>query len=281
MGQGYECPRCQYKTRIAVDMKRHLTRKTPCPPIYSETEPAAVIDALFPSSVTKTKSFTCKHCSKCFSSSQSRSNHYRDVHGQSRGSLNTGQIASALVDLQKKVNELEKMQSNTTTNTIQNNTINSNNNVVTQNIVINAFGHENTQHITKQFIDQCVRRTNKGIVELIEKIHFDPDMEENCNLSATNIKVPLIRVHDGSSWTYGRKDRVLGQLVDKGHGIMQEHFDDNEDTIRDSVSDSMFNHIRKWLDKMQEKDKKTWEDVLTDMYILIINATEKGSLRTR
>lgn len=276
-------------------MKRHLARKNTCPPIYSEDEQAEIVEALFPA-VAKCKAYACAHCSKSFASSQSRSNHTRVHHAPAVSPVDAMQLASVVADLQKQLYELQNKQqkrsktmktrvggdsafgSDNTFNCSSNTTINNN---VTQNIVINAFGHENTQHISKQFLDRCVRRTNKGLVELIEKIHFDKNVQENFNLCATNKKVPLLRVHDGLNWSYGRKDQILGQLVDKGHGMMQEHFDGHEDNIRDSVSESMFNHIRVWMDKMHENDKKTWEDVLTDMYILILNATEKKQLATQ
>jgi hypothetical protein len=161
---------------------------------------------------------------------------------------------------------------NNTTNVFNQTSIQNHVNV-TNNVIVNAFGQEDVEHITPAFLDQCVRRTNKGMVELIEKIHFNKDKAENRNLKATNVKVPLIRYHDGTTWKYGRKDRILDQLVDKGHDMMQGHFEDHEDIIRESVSDSMFDHIHTWLDKVREKDRRTWDDVVTDIYILILNST--------
>jgi cyclopropane fatty-acyl-phospholipid synthase-like methyltransferase len=69
---------------------------------------------------------------------------------------------------------------------------------------------------------------------------------------------------------------VLGDLVDRGHGIMQDHFDDHEGRFREDYA-AMFDHIREWMDKMQEKDRKTYGSVITDMYILVLNATTSNS----
>jgi mannose/cellobiose epimerase-like protein (N-acyl-D-glucosamine 2-epimerase family) len=116
---------------------------------------------------------------------------------------------------------------------------------VTNNITINAFGKESLDHISAQFLDQRVRRTDKGLVELIEKIHFDPGHQQNCNLKITNMRLPIMQIHNGTTWKYDRKERILNELVDKGHGMMQEHFDDHEDSIKEQLSETMFDHIRK------------------------------------
>jgi hypothetical protein len=145
-------------------------------------------------------------------------------------------------------------------------TINSN-----TSVNINAFGKEALDHLTEDFMDQCVRRRDKGLIELIEKIHFD--RPENKNLRITNLKLPFIQCHDGQRWMYDRKDRILNKLVDHGHELMQDHLDDHEDRIRDRTSETMFDCICKWMSKIQGRDKKTLEPVLTDIYLLILNSS--------
>ena len=275
----YMCVRCGYTTPHAVCMRRHFQRLKPCKVSMCDVSVAEAMEGMFGKCDDKDKDrvWKCDACGKAF-----RTKYTLQYH-------KTAPLAcKGVCSRQTKIHRETETHSSAAVHNNNNTTVHNNNNTTyttingnvtnNQTIVINAFGHENTQHITKTFLDQCVRRTNKGLVELIEKIHFDRDMEENCNIKATNIKLPLMRVHDGRSWAYGRKEKILDQLVDKGHGMMQEHFDDNEDTIRDSVSDSMFDHISRWMDRMQEKDKKTWEDVLIDMYILILNATEKRGM---
>jgi hypothetical protein len=216
----------------------------------------------------------CANCGDQFSRAWSLRRHIA-ICGSiptQRPSISQIELEQRVQELTRRVNELSSSSNATTvvnaTTTVNNNSINNNNNSVT----INAFGSESLAHITPEFIDRCVRRTNKGIVELIEKIHFDPDTPGNSNVRATNVKLPLVKYNDGARWKWARKDNLLDAIVDRGHGMMQDHFDDNEDDIRD-MSDAMFDHIRKWMDCMQEKDKRTWENVITDIYVLILNAT--------
>lgn len=260
MVREYKCLRCEYSTPLLGDMKRHLQRKLPCPPVYSDEDTSVILESILAAAVSRPGDdgrVKCPYCEKTFKSAQSKCNHVQRLH-------NTQQSREAATTVHR-----------VRINRVVNNTIN-NNNSNNVNIVINAYGQESTDHITNAFLDQCVRRTNKGLVELIEKIHFD--QRENRNLRCMSVKVPLIKYHDGTTWKYGRKDKILDELVDKGHGMLQEHFDDNEDNIKDSLSESMFSHISEWMDKMQEKDKKTWEDVLMDMYILILNASVERDL---
>jgi hypothetical protein len=158
---------------------------------------------------------------------------------------------------------------------ISNNVKNMTTNITTTNnnnsIVINAFGSECVDHITDNFLDQCVRRRDKGLVELIEKIHFD--CPENQNMRVKNVKLPFIQCHNGQKWVYDKKDRVLNHLVDKGHGMMQEHLDDNDDRIRENMSQTMYDCIVEWMEKIHDRDKNTLESVLTDIYLLILNSS--------
>jgi hypothetical protein len=264
----YFCVRCGYATLHMTSMKRHLQRSTPCKATLCDLSPQEVHNGLFPKDEKK-RGCVCDGCGKHFRTKYSLHYHVNAPRAcRARDEVVVVPTASS-----------SQAVSATTTNNNNNNNNNSitvNQNIYNHtqnNIVINAFGRESMDHLTRSFLDQCLRRRDKGIVELIERIHFDPMHQENCNVKATNAKLPLVKIHDGHTWKYARKDRILSDLVDKGHGIMQEHFDDHEDTIRDATSDTMFNLIKRWMDKMQEGDKKTWEGVLTDMYILILNAT--------
>ena len=279
-----QCARCHYIGDTRQSIYRHLTRQHPCYPIYSSREchdlladfeqkwkarraiagPKRSKDAKSASASPK----VCCECGNTFAFASSLSRHKQTAcKGRS-----TNQGVPTAVDARQPSTVSCPQQAHTINNNNSNNTIHTTN-TINNNIIINALGNESLEHITPAFLDQCVRRTNKGIVELIERIHFDPDTPENCNIKATNVKLPLVKYNDGVRWKWGRKDHLLDQIVDRGHGLMQEHFDDNEVAMKDKMSDTMFDHIRKWMDRMQEKDKRTWESVITDIYILILNAT--------
>jgi hypothetical protein len=152
---------------------------------------------------------------------------------------------------------------NNTTNNVQNNTI-----------TINGFGKEDTSHITHQFMRSCVKRRDKGMVELVQKIHFDDDCPQNRNLKITNKKLPFIQAHNGEKWQYCKKDKVLTDIVENSHMMMQEHFDDHEQEFKSNMSNTMYECINEWLEKIRDQDKKVLESVLTDIYLLILNSSD-------
>lgn len=270
--EGFNCPRCGYASAYASHMKTHLRRKKACRPVFCNISNEEIYAMYFASSAssgshrrdpTSGPHHCCPHCNSTFNSRQAKWYHIRTEHRVCLDQEDPEERpTTAVFNHNTNISITNTITATTTTNT---------------QIVVNCFGEESLEYITPQFLDQCVRRTGKGLVELIGKIHFDPKHQENRNIKATNVKLPLMQVHDGIAWKYDRKDKVLNQLVDKGHGMMQEHFDDHEDRLRGSVSETMFNHIQEWMDKIQEQDKKTLESVLTDIYILILNASTRYS----
>ena len=85
-------------------------------------------------------------------------------------------------------------------------------NIETQNIniIINAFGNENTDYIDDKAILACIGRVYKSIPSLLEKIYFDPKHPENHNIKITNKKLPYASVMgDDLKWkTMDRKDAI-------------------------------------------------------------------------
>lgn len=53
------------------------------------------------------------------------------------------------------------------------------------------------------------------------------------------------------------------------------HFDDYQEEIRVDTSETMWNYIVKWMEKMMDRDKTTIEDVLLDIYVLLLNNSRK------
>lgn len=221
----------------------------------------------------------CDYCAKIFKSRQGRWKHQRN-HCKKKPDENSSQdtVVGMLKALQEKVKELETQTHTICQNT--NNTSNSNNvqtNIqIHQHNQINAFGHESQDHLTHAFLNTCVRRTNKGFIQLLEKLHFDKDMQgRNANVRCPNKKDQLLQFNDGTRWKYERRNTVINDMIDKGQGILQEHFEDNQDEIKEDISETMWQYITKWMEKMEHRDKSTLESLLTDIYILILNNSEE------
>jgi len=284
----HACKRCGYVAASCSILRRHLQRLRTCVATLHDIPQAALLAELAESKSQK-RGVVCAACGKQFASCQSRWNHYKICKKKKDGSF----LPLNEKDKEKPVNENQNLGSSfglhdsgldipAVNVTQQATTIN---NMITHTnhntLIINDFGKESLEHITTPFLDRCVRRRDKGLVELIEKIHFDPARKQNCNVRVTNRKLPIMQVRQGVLWRYDKKERVLNDLVDKGHGMMQEHFDDHEERIREDMSATMFTLIREWMDSMQDREKKTLESVITDIYILILNAQQEQQLHER
>lgn len=243
-----ECKRCHFATSQPSMLKRHLLRKYQCHPEFSDISCQDLLDELN-KQIQDKKTFKCRFCESWFSSRPSRCVHEKSHKDPSK-------IAEELVKMKHALQTLTKPQDQNGSNNIQ----------------INNFLKENDEYILndRPFIHQCVQRMDKGLVELAEKIHFDPNRPENNNLRITNKKQPYIQYFNGNKWMHGKKDKVLNEVIDKSYGIMQDHFEDHEDEIR-TTSGALYRNIKEWMERMSEKDKKTVVPLLDDLYLLIVN----------
>lgn len=290
----YTCERCGYRTRNKKNMKQHFQRRYVCSPLFPDSPSIETLIERHRDWFLRKGDYKCEDCGKFFATQHTMQIHQRlrckglESSGHSiQGNTETAaavpvqELLKKMEELTEKINRLETAASGSTSGSGSNlppaqthHNTNIYNTTTTNNIAvnINAFGSEVLDHLTHSFLEQCVRRTDKGLVQLIEKIHFDPDKPENNNIRITNKKLPYIEYHNGTKWKYEKKDALLNELVEKGHSILQDHYEENHEMMRCDMSESMFMHIKSWIERMEDKDKTTIESVLTDMYLLILNA---------
>lgn len=274
----YQCKRCGYASEYKHCLERHLHKKIPCLPLLSDAEGLLESQrSQFARSESK-KTIPCQKCGKLFSHSCSMYRHkkYCNQTTDSEKDKTT----------QERLNRVEEQLQTVTNNpahihyqtTNQSNCNNNNNNTIQVVNVVHAFGNETIAHLNHGFLSQCIRRTNKGFIELLKKLHFDPNVPENDTVRIMNKKLPLAEIRDAKGeWAFARRDKVMSEMIDKGQGILQEHFDDYQEEIRIDTSETMWNYIVKWMEKMSDRDKTTIEDVLLDIYVLLLNNSRKES----
>jgi hypothetical protein len=262
-------------------MKQHLSRKRPCQPILSDTCLQVLLARLVENerrklattekTVAAERSYVCEHCQKVFRTPQGKYQHKRafcknmkqeDVH-------DTLQTMHTAVDLLRQ----EVQQLREETKVVGGGINNCNNNI--QVNVINGFGREDTSHLTTQFLDRCVKKTNAGLIDLLDKLHFGADHGCNANVRITNRKLPLAEVNNGTQWHFCKKDTVIHEMVDRGQDILQEHLDEHQERIKEQISESMWEHIHEYFERMEVKDAATIQNILDDVYIMLLNKTRE------
>ena len=148
-------------------------------------------------------------------------------------------IASDGVDLgnMKKIDYLITRVGNTTINN-------------TQNIQINSYGNEDLSHITEQLKTELLRSPYLMIPKFIEQVHFNSNKPENQNICIPNKKDNIIKVFTGKKWVYQDKEQVLNDLVDGKYFILDNHYEDNRNLLKDSEIDYVIEIFNKIIDEI-------------------------------
>lgn len=133
------------------------------------------------------------------------------------------------------------------------------------NIVLNAFGKENTSYIDSAMVSQLIKNGPiKSIPRLLKHIHFNPDHVENNNIKITNLKQPLAQIFNGDKWEYRDKKSTIESMTDKAYGIISEHYNDGSNKYMDEFKD-----------KIETEDKETVKKVNKETEIMILNNSKK------
>lgn len=261
----YKCKRCNYVAKNAFLLTRHLSRKSVCDPIDAMHDVACnvLIDELNIQKESK-QVHKCRVCGKGMATYQSRFVHEK-AHVKE---VLTG--TNFLIT--KCAKELAKQNNTEKTASIPVNIINGPVNI-TNNIQINAFNKEDLSHVINDvfFLNQCIARTDKGLMELVGRIHFDPRKPENRNIRLTSNKTPHMKFYDGTSWKYEQSKVLISEVMDKSLDIMQDHFDGHKQEILKNKQLGWCSHIRKWMAQMEDKQNPTFNKCMKRLFTYLLN----------
>ena len=219
----------------------------------------------------------CKNCGQTFAHKSSLSRHQkyrcsdRADPVDSTEALNVQKIYDELIHLRNafaasiQTSRLDKQNGGNIL--ITNN--NSNNNNI--NITINQFGKEDLSHLTNLDLDKIVYRTKLGLIQLMEYIHFRQKIKSNKNVRVTDVHREMFEYYNGKRWMYAWKQDILERMVEKGIDIMSDHFDSEQDKLQKQWSPTMYEHVEKWIDLMQEKSPCVHDEAINDMCLMLYN----------
>ena len=221
--------------------------------------------------------FVCDGCGKKYYHRQSLYTHKNSCFGISVTAPAISPSVQEIVNEMKQAFEKERQEmksqiallldkhagttNNTTTNT---------NNIETQNIniIINAFGNENTDYIDDKAILACIGRVYKSIPSLLEKIHFDPKHPENHNIKITNKKLPYASVMgNNQKWkTVDRKD-AIETMVLNGYNMLDEKYTENKEKIPVQKQQN----FEGFQSKFESEDKELIKQIKTEVDMMVLN----------
>lgn len=271
MDKVYTCPRCRYETKNRCHIIRHYSRKKPCEPTYSDITTSNLMLNLNDEiqAELSAKHFCCDVCSRKFSSNTSLKLHIKNFHPSTSAPTLRAQENSSTPRLNEtphntevvvdKLMSMIEMLANKTNNIQQQNNININNIVVNQPAQTRRdFGEERVDYISEEFIKEAIANLNEGFVDMVNKIHYDPEVPENNNIAFKSSKQKQFWVMRNGTWQVAPHDDVVRQMFRKIGSMMYNRYLDGvatEDADLVHIGDTYHNwHV----DIAQGKGANYW-----------------------
>lgn len=234
-----------------------MNRKNPCKPKSNE-----VI-------LNKNKGdFECSVCTKHYSNKVSWYRHQKQCREDAakekslKEERRFNELANELVSLRQELQEMKNAPPSTH-NTTNNNTTNQ-----TINVNFNNFGNENLEHITSDFLTHCIADCNIGFKNLLQKIHFDPEVPLNNNIRVKSSKQNMLEYYEDGVWVPCDKNNTLDTMINKGYRILYRHFlktlDTDEDTFKESEG-----YLMDYFTKIAGKTDNIYFQLRRDLFVMI------------
>ena len=266
MAKDWICKRCLHATTTKSNLLSHLRNKKPCNVDKDGLDITiqTYIEELL-TVVQEPKKYACAHCNYQFNHSQSM---YRHIKTCKKKPQPTKDEKDILIEkLQAELQNYKKQGGNTVIN---------NNNGTIINITINKnnFGSEDTSYINEEFIKFCVENPSRGITQLIENIHYNPEHPENHNIRCRSLKNNVFEKLIDSEWTLCDASNTLDELIKKGYRIMNtyymENIHNNDDILDDEIQQARYQIFR----FLGDKSSNQYYAVKRDLRLLVKTKTD-------
>jgi hypothetical protein len=247
-------------------MVRHLKRMRTCHVVHEDISIEQLLAELDEQFKRTDAHFNCVYCQRGFKDKSNMIKHTRICKKHPDNQAVSSIIINEVQELKKRLKELEsEKQQQITNNNIQ---VNQQNNII--NVSLKDFGMETHGHLTKEFLNKCF--ADKGLVDLIENLHFDKECPENHNVRLKSKKQELMEVFSNGKWMVKDQDQTLTELIQSGYRILRMHGKTNKDHIieEEGIDEDDYDEIIRWLETIYE-DRKIQKPVKRDLIILFIN----------
>ena len=128
------------------------------------------------------------------------------------------------------------------------------------NIMLNAFGKENTNYIDTKFIEKLIKNGPLNSISLLlQHLHFNPEHNENHNIMIPNKKSTFAKIYNGQNWQISDKKKTIDDMTDKAYAMINEHYTGDNTYMND------------FKDKYDSHNPSVNKKVQRDTEIMILN----------
>jgi hypothetical protein len=277
----YKCEKCEKEFKYKYLLRKHENRKFTCENVkHIEFLIDDKINNLEKEIETKTrlsleKKNICMFCNLTLSIKTSTMRHinkYCKVKKELMDEKNklvedklkkeekedNNKLKEELKILKDKVEHLEtkkQITQNITINNTQNNLV-----------MINPFGKEDLSHISLQDYKKYLNGFFPGLVEYIEKVHFDEKAPQNHNICISNLKSKYITVHNGTRWITQMRDDVIDRFINRKHNQLIDKREELEDLKK--IDKKVIDNFDEFCEALEDNEakKSIKNDVITMLY---------------
>lgn len=204
--------------------------------------------------------YECKYCASIFMHRQSRHRHEKSCKSRQTLQNKCEQLEMKLEKRDEEMKtlkvQLEKLLDRAVGEVHNHNTTN-----YTYNIMLNAFGQENSEYIDKNNVNKILKGgALSSIPKLIELLHFHPEHEENHNVLIPNRKENIAKVFNGKEWVFRRKNLTIDEMTNNAYNFITANYELGA-----------IKYVDDFQKKYENGDKEVKKRVHKDTELMIIN----------
>ena len=112
-----------------------------------------------------------------------------------------------------------KLQVNHVTNNVMN---------IQNNIQLLSYKDTDMSHLTNKDYEVAIKKVNLCVLDIIEKIHFNPDKPENMNIYISNLKDKYIMIYENDNWIIKNKLNEINSLYESKEMLLEDWIEEGE-----------------------------------------------------
>jgi hypothetical protein len=165
-------------------------------------------------------------------------------------------------ELKQEIDRLKAEKSVTNNNQI----IETQNNNVTINV--NAFGHENTDHISENRMLKYISHIHSSIPMLVKYIYCDPKHPENHTVKISNYRHPYIKImNKNKKWENANKEQIKSKIITKSYYMLDTTYEGNKDKLSESIQ----RHFETMQEKFNDGEPDMMKNLNHDVDMVLMN----------
>ncbi len=259
----YECPRCNYKCDTLYNFKRHLSKTILCKPTIEDIK----IEDIKIENCKKPNLYFCKYCDSSFSIKINLKRHqetckYKDEEDEKSLEYLTKIVDQLNKQLEENKNELK--EKNNQINELIKKAGNNNNNI---NITL-SYNNSSMDHISDSDMYACLRSCVLSVPNLVQKIHFDPNVPENHNIYINNIKTGYAMVYNGEQWELKDRNEMIENMIYKYEFKLEDWCSSEE--IQAAYPNAL-KHLKEYTKRRDKNESEIMTNMKNEVKLILYN----------